>query len=203
IRRLYKSLKNERLENRRLSETLDSSEKLGNLLGRSEPTQAGIALHGFDEFGRHSLAQTCEDARIDHPGPNRVGPDAMAALFTRKPTNQRLDASLGRCGQDVEWRVPLDTGRCHSDEGTTAIRPHERQYGPDDMKKPVEFRFDGQMPFLQINAAHIGHGNIGSGRKDKRMQSIKAFSELPDGVHHCLGISQIHAQGMRPHAKRG
>jgi hypothetical protein len=127
----------------------------------------------------------------------------MAALFTRKPTNQRLDASLGRCGQDVEWRVPLDTGRCHSDEGTTAIRPHERQYGPDDMKKPVEFRFDGQMPFLQINAAHIGHGNIGAGRKDKRMQSIKAFSELPDGVHHGLGISQIHAQGMRPHPKRG
>lgn len=82
IRRLYKSLKNERLENRRLSETLDSSEKLANLLGRSEKmrgicdlildiagTDSNVLIQGESGTGKEVLAKAIHGHSQRRDGP--------------------------------------------------------------------------------------------------------------------------------------
>ena len=71
------------------------------------------------------------------------------------------------------------------------------------MEKAVQLGFDGPMPFLQVNGAHIGHGNIGACRKDNGMQPIKVLPELGHDALHGIGIAQVNAQRMRPNARRG
>lgn len=82
IRRLYKSLKNERLENRRLSETLDSSEKLANLLGRSAKmrsicdlildisgSDSNVLIHGESGTGKEVVAKAIHGHSTRKEGP--------------------------------------------------------------------------------------------------------------------------------------
>jgi DNA-binding NtrC family response regulator len=82
IRRLYKSLKNERLENRRLSETLDSSEKLANLLGRSEKmrsicdlildisrSDSNVLIQGESGTGKEVVAKAIHGRSTRNDGP--------------------------------------------------------------------------------------------------------------------------------------
>jgi DNA-binding NtrC family response regulator len=82
IRRLYRSLRHERQENRRLSRTMDRAERLSNLLGRSVPmrgicelildisdTDSHVLIQGESGTGKEVLAKAIhrESQRTDGP----------------------------------------------------------------------------------------------------------------------------------------
>jgi DNA-binding NtrC family response regulator len=82
IRRLYQSLKNERRENKRLSYTLDASEKLGNLLGRSSKmreicdlildisgSDSNVLIQGESGTGKEVVAKAIHEQSLRKNGP--------------------------------------------------------------------------------------------------------------------------------------
>lgn len=82
IRNLYRSLKHERLENRRLTRTLDVSERLSNLLGRSSPmrkiaelimdiseSDSHVLIQGESGTGKEVVARTIHEESRRAGGP--------------------------------------------------------------------------------------------------------------------------------------